>query len=179
MVGFTGVVLPPNTLLRLDSVEKPVENANLGVFEQSLDPSSLIFHDDEESMYAFLFKKGIEAVVFQVATKTLQHRDLTILMIYIIHASWRNGRCRLTTARVAEMMGHKIETIYPSVKRLKKARLLVPIKDSKTGEKLHLINPFLLKAGSGRVRGAMIKAFNDALQSNGNPVLTTNEDFDG
>lgn len=146
------------------------------VFDGSSDPFSLIFHDDEESGYFVLFKKGIEAVIFQTATKTLQHKDFTILMIYIIYADWRNGRCRLTTARIAEMIGHKIETIYPSIRRLKKACLLVPVKDSRTGEKLHLLNPFLLKAGSGRVRGAMIKAFNDALKANGHSSLMLDEE---
>ena len=43
---------------------------------------------------------------------------------------------------------------------------MVPIKDSRTGERLYIISPFLLKVGSGRSRGFLLKTYYDAINKN-------------
>ena len=132
--------------------------------ELDLEDSSL--QDDETSLFSVLYYDGMMRVAELVASKDLQNRDVVILMIYLAAADWRTGRCRLTTQRVAEILGHQVKTWYPSIRRLKDQNLLVPIKDSRTGEKLHIISPFLLKVGSGKARGFLLKTYYDAINRN-------------
>jgi hypothetical protein len=132
--------------------------------EFDLEDSSL--QDDETSLFSVLYCDGMMRVAELVASKDLQNRDAVILLIYLAAADWRTGRCRLHIDKVAEVLGHKIATLWPSVKRLQRANLLVPIRDPKTCEKLHIVSPLLLKAGSGRARGFLLKTYYDAINKN-------------
>lgn len=137
---------------------------DLQACEVDLEDSML--EDDKELGFTLLYNSGLSDIASKIASGNLQHRDLTVLMIHVIHSDWRTGRCRLTTQRVAEILGHQVKTLYPSLKRLKNQNLLVPIKDSRTGEKLHIISPFLLKVGSGQARGFLLKTYYDAINKN-------------
>ena len=136
------------------------------VYQNDSDLEDPTLDDDKESGFMLLYEAGLSTVVEKIATDELQHKDLTVLMIHVSHSDWRTGRCRLTTQRVAEILGHQVKTLYPSLKRLKNQNLLVPIKDSRTGERLYIISPFLLKVGSGRARGFLLKTYYDAINKN-------------
>jgi len=133
---------------------------------ESLDLADSTLKDDKESDFMLLYEAGLSTLVEKIATSKLQHKDLTVLVIHVIHSDWRTGRCRLTLQKVAEILGHQVKTLYPSIRRLKDQNLLVPIKDSRTGEKLYIISPFLLKVGSGKARGFLLKTYYDAINKN-------------
>ena len=133
---------------------------------QELDLEDSSLQDDEASGFSVLYSDGMMRVAELVASKDLQNRDAVVLMIYLANADWRTGRCRLHIDKVGEVLGLKIATLWPSVKRLQRAKLLVPIKDPKTCERLHIVSPFLLKAGSGKARGFLLKTYYDAINRN-------------
>lgn len=133
---------------------------------QELDLEDSSLQDDEKSGFSVLCDEGMMRVAQLVASKDLQNRDAVVLMIYLASANWRTGRCRLHIDKVGEVLGLKIATLWPSVKRLQKVNLLVPIKDPKTCERLHIVSPFLLKAGSGKARGFLLKTYYDAINKN-------------
>ena len=122
--------------------------------------------DFDDSNFIVLRQSGLMDFVSMVSQGKLQNRDLIVLMIYVIHTDWRTGRCRITAGRVSEILGYQLRTLYPSVKRLKEQDLLVPIKDSRTGEKLHLVSPHFMRAGSGRAKGFLLKTYYDAICRN-------------
>ena len=143
------------------------------VYQNGSDLEDSTLNNDKESDFMSLYGSGLSTLVLKIASNELQNKDLTVLLIHLIHSDWRTGRCRLTTQKVAEILGHQVKTLYPSVRRLKDLNLLVPIKDSRTGEKLYIISPFLLKAGSGRARGFLLKTYYDAINRNQPDTLET------
>jgi hypothetical protein len=138
--------------------------SDLRACEVDLEDSTL--EDDKELGFTSLYDPGLLDIIAKIVGNKLQHRDLTVLIIHVIHSDWRTGRCRLTTQKVAEILGYQVKTLYPSIRRLKDQNLLVPIKDSRTGEKLYIISPFLLKVGSGKARGFLLKTYYDAINKN-------------
>ena len=143
------------------------------VYQNGSDLEDSTLNNDKESDFMSLYGSGLSTLVLKIASNELQNKDLTVLLIHLIHSDWRTGRCRLTTQKVAEILGHQVKTLYPSIRRLKDQNLLVPIKDSRTGERLHIISPFLLKAGSGRARGFLLKTYYDAINRNQPDTLET------
>ena len=133
---------------------------------QEFDFEDSSLQDDELNGFAVFYTDGMLHVAELIASKDLQNRDAVVLMIYLANADWRTGRCRLHIDKVGEVLGLKIATLWPSVKRLQKVKLLVPIRDPKTCERLHIISPFLLKAGSGKARGFLLKTYYDAIRKN-------------
>lgn len=142
-----------------------------------LDPEDSGLDADDENRFLSLQVGGLRNLISDISANRLQNKDFVVLMIYIIHSDWRTGRCRLTTQRVAEILGHKQKTLYPSVRRLKERYLLVPITDARTGEKLYILSPFLLKAGSGQVRGFLLKTYFNAIEKN-RPSTLPSPDLD-
>jgi hypothetical protein len=136
------------------------------VYQNGSDLEDSTFSNDRESDFMSLYESGLLMLISKIASNELQNKDLTVLIIHLIHSNWRTGRCRLTTRKVAEILGHQVKTLYPSIRRLKDQNLLVPIKDSRTGEKLYIVSPFLLKAGSGRTKGYLLKTYYDAINNN-------------
>lgn len=120
----------------------------------------------EDSNFIVLRQSGLMDFISRISQGKLQNRDLIVLMIYVIHTDWRTGRCRITAGKVSEILGHQLRTLYPSIKRLKEENLLIPIKDSRTGEKLHLVSPYFMRAGSGRAKGFLLKSYYDAVGRN-------------
>ena len=146
------------------------------VYQNGSDLEDSTLEDGKESDFILLYEAGLSTLIEKIAANELQHKDLTVMVIHIIHSDWRTGRCRLTLQRVAEILGHQVKTLYPSIRRLKDQNLLVPIKDSRTGEKLHIISPFLLKAGSGKARGFLLKTYYDAINKNQPDILQPDGD---
>lgn len=136
------------------------------VYQNDLDLEDSRLDDDKQPNFTLLYEAGLSDLVSRVAGNKLQNKDLTILIIYIIHSDWRTGRCRLTLQKVGEILGRQVKTLYASLKRLKSQNLLVPIRDSRTGESLYIISPFLLKVGSGKARGFLLRTYYDAINSN-------------
>lgn len=143
----------------LNPTDPPIGGKNGGF-------ASLDLQDEDQKDFLIFYKEGIKSAILQIEAGIIQNKDLIILIIYSMHADWRTGRCRLTIARLSEMLGHKKETLYPSIRRLKNAAMLVPIRDGRTGEKLYIVNPFFMKAGSGKSRGYLIKTYADAIEAN-------------
>jgi hypothetical protein len=121
---------------------------------------------EQESQYLILLKEGLARAVWMVTVGFLTPKDFVVLMTYIQFADWRTGRCRCSIEKLEEILERKRVTLYPSIKRLKQQKLIVPFRDQRTGEKLHLISPELLKAGSGARRGYLLKTYYEAIKSN-------------
>lgn len=139
-------------------------NQNAPGYDPDLD--DLDFKDEDGQGFILLYKSGVENLTKMVTEGKLLNRDIIVLLTYIHHADWRNGRCRLTAQKAAEIIGYKVATLQGSVKRLKKANLLVPIRDSKTGERLLIVSPYIVKAGSSQSRGYLIKLYHEAVAEN-------------
>lgn len=133
---------------------------------ESLDLEDSTSKDSSADRFLSLYPDELLRVISQITPGNLISRDFTILMIYLVHSDWRTGRCRLTAKKVGEILGHKIQTVQPCIKRLVKRDLIVPVEDPKTGEKLYIISPFLLKVGSGQSRGFLLKTYYDAINKN-------------
>ncbi|CAB4147097.1 hypothetical protein UFOVP431_11 [uncultured Caudovirales phage] len=159
---------------------QPSENGILlyqNALSEGLYPEDLGLEPDAENRFLSLQVSGLRNLISDISANRLQNKDFVVLMIYIIHSDWRTGRCRLTTQRVAEILGHKQKTLYPSIRRLKERYLLVPVTDSRTGEKLYILSPFLLKAGSNQARGFLLKTYFNAIEKN-RPSTLLSPDLD-
>lgn len=137
---------------------------NAPVQEMHLEDSTFDF--DDSTKFLSLYVDGLLSLISDITAGNIQSRDLVVLIIHIIHSDWRTGRCRLTVKRVSEILKRKPVTLYPSIKRLKTSGLMVPIKDSRTGEKLYIISPHLLKIGSAQARGFLLKTYYEAIKNN-------------
>lgn len=144
---------------------------------QGLDLEDSGLDPDDGDRFLSLQVGGLRSLILDISANKLQNKDFVVLMVYIIHSDWRTGRCRLTTQKVAEILGHKRKTLYPSIRRLKERYLLVPITDSRTGEKLYILSPFLLRAGSGQVRGFLVSTYFNAIEKN-RPSALPSPDLD-
>ena len=143
---------------------------------ESFDLEDSTLKDSGSDRFLSLYSDELLNAISHITAKDLINRDFIILMIYVIHSDWRTGRCRLTAKKVGEILGHKVQTVQPCIKRLVKQNLIVPVEDSRTGEKLYIISPFLLKVGSNQSRGYLLKTYYDAINSN--QPKTSNPDGD-
>lgn len=115
------------------------------------------------------FKLYIDELPFLlklIAFKNIEHRDLAVLLAYVSLTEPRSGRCRATVAKIAEELNVTPSAIYASLKRLREAQLIVRAYDKRTGERIHLVNPYLVAGGSPNQRGFLIKSYMEALQAN-------------
>jgi len=133
-------------------------------YDPDLDDSD--FKDKDGQGFILLYKSGVTSLTKMVTEGKLLNRDIRVLLVYIHHVDWRNGRCRLTVQKAAEIIGYKVATLQTCVKRLKKVGLLVPIKDSKTGERLLIVSPYIIKVGSSQSRGYLAKLYHEAIAEN-------------
>ena len=134
--------------------------------QPELEPEGLDLKDDEDRNFTVLYRSGIADLISKVASRKLLNRDLLVFLVYITHSDWRTGRCRLTVQKASQILTYKVASVQTCVKRLKRENLLVPIKDSKTGEKLHIVSPYIIKVGSGQSRGYLTKLYHDAIKKN-------------
>lgn len=121
------------------------------------------------------FKLHIDELHFLlklIAFKNIEHRDLAVFLAYVSLTEPRSGRCRATALKVAEDLNVTPSTVHRSLKRLREANLIVRYLDKRTGERVLLINPYLLSAGSPQQRGLLIKSYSEAMQEN-EPQRTT------
>jgi hypothetical protein len=164
MVGYLHTIHPrPTGMTRFSENGTTVyQNAPA----ESLDLEDSTLKDGSSDRFLSLYPDELLGVISHITAKNLINRDFIILMVYVIHADWRTGRCRLTVKKVGEILGHKVQTVQPCIKRLVKQNLIVPIEDPKTGEKLYIISPSLLKVGSGQSRGFLLKTYYDAINRN-------------
>ena len=122
---------------------------------------------DESGSFFNIHTKGFELFLRLISEDRLQNKDLIVFMVYAASADWRTGRSRLTVEKVAATLRQSKATIYPSIRRLKKEYLLVPIENRRTGELLTIVSPLFFKAGSPKVRGYTLRVYFDAIRKNG------------
>lgn len=134
--------------------------------DPSLDLEDSMFERGEDTDFILLYKTGVMDLISKIEEKKLLNRDLIVFFAHLVHTDWRTGRCRLTPKKAAEMIGYKVQTIQPCIKRLKREHLIVPIQDSKTGERLSILSPYTLKVGSSQSRGYLTKLYHDAIEEN-------------
>jgi DNA-binding transcriptional ArsR family regulator len=101
-----------------------------------------------------------------IAFKNIEHRDLAVFLAYVSLTEPRSGRCRASALKVAEDLNVTPSTVHRSLKRLREANLIVRHLDKRTGERVLLINPYLLSAGSPQQRGLLIKNYSEAIEAN-------------
>lgn len=97
---------------------------------------------------------------------TLQHRDLTVLLIYVCRSDWKTGRVRYSAELAANELGVTKSYIYQSLRRLSASFLLIPFQDKQTGERMRLVNPYLVKCGGNKSRPYLIRVFEEAANGN-------------
>ena len=128
--------------------------------------------------FAKLYIRELCEFIDLFVEKKLQPRDLLFAAVMVSRIEWRSGRCRTTVARAAEILKiHKTQALS-SMRRLKSFNLIVPAVDTQTGEKYHIVNPWLICMGSPRLVGYMRKLFMDAIQDNHSSQITIHEDHE-
>jgi hypothetical protein len=167
-------------VLRSDTIVFSVHPKPLGMTQSSQNGTTVYQNAPEESFdledsgsesdsnlgVRVMYEAGLLSLVSKVVSNELQCRDLVVMMVYLSHSDWRTGRCRLTIHKVAKILSRHVKTLYPAIRRLKLQNLLVPVEDPRTGEVFHIISPFLLKAGSNKARGYLLKTYYDAINNN-------------
>ena len=116
-----------------------------------------------EEFFLRLNTKELQDLLSLVAKRSIQHRDFSLLMLFVSHTEWRSGKCRLTTAKAAELMNVGHSQVNTSVRRLKEFGLLTRTADARTGETYYLVNPYLVSSGARQKRGLAIKKFSETL----------------
>lgn len=98
--------------------------------------------------------------------KTIESRDILVIFAMMSMTDWRDGKCRATSQGIADALTWDLTQVSKSMMRLKKAFIIVPVKEGKTKQKVHLFNPRLLIYGTGKRRGYLIKKYTEAIYAN-------------
>jgi Tfp pilus assembly protein PilX len=105
-----------------------------------------------------------EKAVQAVKSKTLQPRDLAVLIALLGNVNWRSGRAQITPNGLAQQLGILDSNCRASISRLRKQLLISRIVDRYTGESFFLINPYLASVGGPQRRGHLWQQFKDSLE---------------
>lgn len=124
--------------------------------------------DDDEDLYKLSYFVRLDVnemtdLVLLACEKKIQYRDISVLLLLVAQTDWRDGKCRLTCQRVAELMDWSPGQVAHSFRRLKSVDLIVPLIDRATGTKIHIFNPRLVLHGTGKRRGYLIKSYKEVL----------------
>lgn len=106
----------------------------------------------------------LDSLFLLLSFKNIRSIDVCVLLAYVSFTDQRTGRCRVVAGKIADKLGIKQSNVYLSVKRLREAQLLVRTTDKRTGEIIHIVNPYLFSGGSLQQRGFMIKTYAEAIQ---------------
>jgi histone H3/H4 len=98
--------------------------------------------------------------------KTIHSCDILVIFAMMSMTDWRDGKCRATNQGLADALSWDVTQVSRSMMRLKKAFIIVPVKEQKTKQKVHLFNPRLLIYGTGKRRGYLIKKYAEAIHAN-------------
>jgi hypothetical protein len=98
--------------------------------------------------------------------KNIESRDVLVIFAMMSMTDWRDGKCKATNQGIAEELGWDVTQVSRSMMRLKKALIIVPVKEHKTKQRIHLFNPRLLIYGTGKRRGYLIKKYHEAIHAN-------------
>lgn len=128
-------------------------------------PSEDFCSSRSQQKFVKLHLDELDHLFHLLSFKNIQPRDVCVLLAYVSFTDQRTGRCRVTAEKIAGKLGIPTSNVYPAVKRLRDAQLLVRGIDKRTGEKIHLVNPYLFSGGSLQQRGFMIKIYNEAIDS--------------
>lgn len=105
-----------------------------------------------------------EKAVLAVKQKTLQPRDLAVLIALLGNVNWRSGRAQITPSGLAQQLGILDSNCRASISRLRKQLLISRIVDRYTGESFFLINPYLAAVGGPQRRGHLWEQFKESLE---------------
>lgn len=98
--------------------------------------------------------------------KIIQYRDLAVFDAMIALTDWRDGKCRAPVSGIAETLGWSISQTGHSMRRLKAAKVIVPLIEKVTRAKIHIFNPYIVIYGTGKRRGYLIRKYHEALYAN-------------
>lgn len=105
-----------------------------------------------------------EKAVLAVKQKTLQPRDLAVLIALLGNVNWRSGRAQITPSGLAQQLGILDGNCRASISRLRKQLLISRMVDRYSGESYFLINPYLASVGGPSRRGHLWQQFKDSLE---------------
>lgn len=98
--------------------------------------------------------------------RVIESRDILVIFAMMSMTDWRDGKCKATNQGIADVLTWDLTQVSKSMMRLKKAFIIVPVKEQKTKQKIHLFNPRLLIYGTGKRRGYLIKKYAEAIHAN-------------
>jgi hypothetical protein len=103
--------------------------------------------------------------------EALQHRrvlarDLAVLWLLITHLDWRTGRCWITSAELAAVLGHtRTEEVLLTLSRLRKEGLVARGSDKRDPRRrFWCINPAVAATGGKHRRALQRRQFLAALE---------------
>ena len=117
-----------------------------------------------QQKFAKLHLDELDSLFLLLSFKNIRSIDVCVLLAYVSFTDQRTGRCRVVAEKIADKLGIKQSNVYLSAKRLREAQLLVRTTDKRTGEIIHIVNPYLFSGGSLQQRGFMIKTYAEAIQ---------------
>lgn len=132
-------------------------------FTMESTPSGAPSHGKNRQKFVKMHLDELDNLFLLLSFKNIRSIDVCVLLAYASFTDPRTGRCRAVAEKIANKLSIKQSNVYLSVKRLREAQLLVRITDKRTGEIIHLVNPYLFSGGSLQQRGLMIKTYAEAI----------------
>jgi hypothetical protein len=142
----------------LERIFRPKDSLKAPISPDSPDLTEI----GDESLL-ILTRQELDRIFDSILTGEIQHRDLSVLLVYMCRTDWRTARTRCTAEAAANKLGVTKSYIYQSLKRLSAALLLISVRDKRTGEKMKMVNPHVMKCGGHRNRSYLLKVFEESV----------------
>jgi hypothetical protein len=152
----------------------PLEVA-LGMLDDDLSETKSTNESSEKFFKSYLL--DLDKLFTLLATKKIQSRDVTVLLVMARWMSAASSRVRISAKKIAEILKANPNTVYLSIKRLRDARLIVKSYDKRIDDACYMISPFIFSAGTVKQRGFQIKTFMEAI-AEAYPDEQVDDDFD-
>lgn len=113
--------------------------------------------------FAMIHTAEITRFLPYIQDKSIERRDFALLFVLISYINTKNGQIKISSSALAEDLGVKDSDVRASMSRLKKALILVFVKDKKTNDCFYMLNPSLISVGAKARRGYLRKIFMSAV----------------